>query len=238
MAWREGDMDRILVPAGVFLLLAYHSRLVYRVLKFPTTTIIGLNQINRRAWVYHMMKDGMRNGVLAVQTLRNNIMAGTLLATAAITLSSLIAVIISSSTTAYSPETLIFGERGSLTSSIKLLCILMCFLFAFLCNVQSVRYFSHASFLISIPMGDDAPELTREYVARAVLRGSQFWSIGLRVFYFSLPLILWIFGPIPMFSSSLVLLMVLHFLDTAENSEQNGKTRIESCAMEPLQSQV
>lgn len=52
-----------------------------------------------------------------------------------------------------------------------------------------------------------------EFVARTVNRGSYFWSLGLRAFYFSLPLFLWLFGPIPMFVSSCVLVSLLYFLD-------------------------
>ncbi|KAF7816601.1 uncharacterized protein G2W53_030570 [Senna tora] len=55
--------------------------------------------------------------------------------------------------------------------------------------------------------------LTSDYVASAVNRGSYFWSLGLRAFYFSFPLFLWIFGPIPMFVSCVVLVFMLYFLD-------------------------
>ncbi|CAH1430074.1 unnamed protein product [Lactuca virosa] len=59
-------------------------------------TVIGLNAESRHQWVFSMMADPLKNGVLAVQTIRNNIMASTLLATTAITLSSIISVFVSS----------------------------------------------------------------------------------------------------------------------------------------------
>lgn len=40
-----------------------------------------------------------------------------------------------------------------------------------------------------------------EYVQMALIRGSAFWSVGLRAIYFATTLLLWIFGPIPMFVS-------------------------------------
>lgn len=156
----------------------------------------------------------MKNGVLAVQTIRNNIMASTLLATAAITLSSLISVYVSSSsdTTSRSSE-LIYGNKTRIMSSVKYFTILLCFLVAFLCNVQCIRYYAHVSFLITLPSSKDSTE-SIEYVARNLNRGSLFWSLGLRAFYFSFPLFLWIFGPIPMFVCCWIMSFVLYFLDT------------------------
>lgn len=54
-------------------------------------------------------------------------------------------------------------------------------------------------------------------MATTVNRGSYFWSLGLRAFYFSFPLFLWIFGPVPMFSSSFLLVFVLYFLDVSSD---------------------
>ncbi|KAE8124877.1 hypothetical protein FH972_019722 [Carpinus fangiana] len=124
-----------------------------------------------------MMTDPLKNGVLVVQTIRNNIMASTLLATTAITLSSLI-------------------------------------------SVFSIRYYAHVSFLGTVPTWKDNKE-SIEYVARNLNRGSLFWSLGLRAFYVSFPLFLWIFGPIPMFICCCVMSCILYFLDTTSSFTQN-----------------
>ncbi|KAH7352539.1 hypothetical protein KP509_19G050900 [Ceratopteris richardii] len=144
-------------------------------------------------------------------------MASTLLATAAITLSSLIAVLITNKKSTFTESPLVLGDQGDLVSSLKLLAVLVCFLAAFFCNVQAVRYYCHASFLLNIPLGDTAPGLTPVYVNRAITRGTHFWSLGLRAFYFSFPLFLWLFGPIPMFVCSVIMAVLLHFLDTAKD---------------------
>lgn len=156
----------------------------------------------------------MTNGVLAVQTIRNSIMASTVLATAAISLSSLISVYISSSSNVDSISSeLVYGNKTDIISSIKYFTILLCFLLAFLCNVQCIRYNAHVSFLISLP-GSKSSSQSIEYVARNLKRGSFFWSLGLRAFYFSFPLFLWVFGPVPMFVCSCTMSIVLYFLDT------------------------
>lgn len=164
------------------------------------------------------MQDSVKNGVLAVQTLRNSIMASTLLASTAITLSSIIGALVSSASggSSKSLQSFVYGETGTITSTLKYLCLLLCFLFAFVCHVQSIRYASHASFLLSIPVGDDAPGLTPDYVNEFIYRSQNFFSLGLRGYYFSFPLLLWIFGPIPMFVCTLVMLVLLHTLDKAK----------------------
>ncbi|KAK0592523.1 hypothetical protein LWI29_020656 [Acer saccharum] len=212
-------LDYTLVPSGLLLMVAYHLWLLHRIVKHPTKTVIGVNAINRRFWVRAMMEDTSKNGVLAVQTLRNNIMASTLLASTAIMLSSLIAVLMTSGSGDRSMW-LVFGDRSELFFSIKFFLILVCFLVAFLLIVQSIRYYSHASILINVPFKKISRNVyhhqrTAEYVARTVNRGSYFWSLGLRAFYFSFPLFLWIFGPIPMFLCCFLLVFMLYFLDIA-----------------------
>ncbi|XP_057994128.1 uncharacterized protein LOC131174528 [Hevea brasiliensis] len=212
-------LDYTLVPLGLAIMVAYHIWLLYRIINHPSKTVIGVNTINRRFWVQAMMEDSAKNGVLAVQTLRNNIMASTLLASTAIMLSSVIAVLMTSVTkgdrSAWNFE---YGDTSELGLSVKFFSILVCFLVAFLLNVQSIRYYSHASILINVPFKNlladhNHHHLTAEYVARSVNRGSYFWSLGLRAFYLSFPLFLWIFGPIPMFLCCFVLVFMLYFLD-------------------------
>ncbi|CAM8886801.1 unnamed protein product [Rhodiola kirilowii] len=87
-----------------------------------------------------LMQDPLKNGVLMVQTIRNNIMASTVLATTAITLSSLISVYVSSTSNSSNiASKLVYGNKAPITSSVKYMAILLCFLVAFLCNVQSIR---------------------------------------------------------------------------------------------------
>ncbi|KAF3795018.1 hypothetical protein EJ110_NYTH06291 [Nymphaea thermarum] len=218
MTMEKDGLDWILVPLGLGLMVAYHVWLAYRIVVHPQYTVIGINAVNRQLWVKTMMEDPGKNGILAVQTLRNNIMASTLIASTAIMLSSLIAVLMTSNGTGLSSkpgaETVLFqGSTSRLALSIKFFSILLCFLTAFLLNVQSIRYYSHAGILINVPLKKHSPVLTPDYVGRAVNRGSYFWSLGLRAFYFSFPLFLWVFGPIPMFLCCVVLVFLLYFLD-------------------------
>ncbi|XP_068643518.1 uncharacterized protein [Aristolochia californica] len=212
----EKHLDFILVPLGLLIMSIYHLWLLGCIVRNPKGTVIGLNALARERWVKFMMTDPLKNGVLAVQTIRNNIMASTLLATTAITLSSLIGVVVSSSKDSTTAALLIYGNTSPLASSIKYFTILVCFLVAFLFNVQSIRYYAHTSILISVAAPKDL-EGSLEYVVRSLNRGSFFWSLGLRSFYFSFPLFLWIFGPIPMFVCCCFMCLLLYFLDTTSH---------------------
>ncbi|XP_022884936.1 uncharacterized protein LOC111401436 [Olea europaea var. sylvestris] len=146
-------------------------------------------------------------------------MASTLLATTAITLSSLISVYVSNKSNSSSLK-LVYGNKSPIMSSVKFFAILLCFLVAFLCNVQSIRYYAHVSFLATVPTFKDTKDAI-EYVVINLNRGSFFWSIGLRAFYFSFPLFLWVFGPIPMFVCCCIMSFILYFLDTTTNFTRN-----------------
>ncbi|KAM5570497.1 hypothetical protein ABKV19_011248 [Rosa sericea] len=221
------SLDCVLVLAGLFVLGTYHVWLFITVLHNPIRTVIGLNAFTRQQWVFSLMTDPLKNGVLIVQTLRNNIMASTLLSTAAITLCSVISVLVSSESSSSSTVSvhLVYSDNTPSLPSIKYLCILLCFLVAFLCNVQSTRYYAHVSFLGTVPTWKDKTGFI-EYVAATLNRGYYFWALGLRAFYLSIPLFLWIFGPIPMFVSCCVLSIVLYFLDTTSSFAQLIHTQL------------
>ncbi|XP_008240216.1 PREDICTED: uncharacterized protein LOC103338750 [Prunus mume] len=210
----EEQLDYVLVPLGLLVFGTYHAWLLITILRDPIRTVVGLNAQSRRQWALSMMSDPLKNGVLAVQTIRNNIMASTLLATTAITLSSLIGVFVSTPSSSRSTASrLVYGNKTEFLDSIKYIAILLCFLVAFLLNVQSIRYYAHVSFLATVPTWKSQKDYM-EYVVRNLNRGGFFWSLGLRAFYLSFPLFLWIFGPIPMFVCCCILSCVLYFLDT------------------------
>ena len=167
-------------------------------------------------------------------------MASTLLATTAITLSSLIGVFVSStSSSGNTASEIIYGNKTSILSSIKYFTILLCFLVAFLCNVQSIRYYAHVSFLVTLPTSKGNTNYI-EYVARNLNRGSFFWSLGLRAFYLSFPLFLWIFGPILMFVCCCTMSFLLYFLDTTSSftRELHSHSFKEEAKLDDLESHV
>jgi uncharacterized membrane protein len=55
--------------------------------------------------------------------------------------------------------------------------------------------------------------VSEEAVTEVVNHGALHYTIGMRGFYLSVPLALWLFGPIWMLAGSLVLIAVLYRLD-------------------------
>uniref|UniRef100_A0A0E0G531 DUF599 domain-containing protein n=1 Tax=Oryza nivara TaxID=4536 RepID=A0A0E0G531_ORYNI len=243
---RKEELDYVLIPLGMALMVGYHAWLLLRIRRRPATTVIGVNAINRRIWVRHIMERDEneiagvtgfgwiqeasgKHAVLAVQTIRNNIMASTLLASTAITLSSLIAILMSSAGGGGGDgllpgAPLVVGAAGETALSVKFFAILVCFLVAFLLNVQSIRYYSHTSTLVNVPVRliqrRRRPGLAVDYVTATLNRGSYFWSLGARAFYFSCPVFLWLFGPIPMFAACAAMVCALYFLDVCDDWEE------------------
>jgi uncharacterized membrane protein len=164
-----------------------------------------------------MQESSGKHAVLAVQTMRNSIMASTVLASVAITLSSLVAVLMAKGTDFFvssSKSRLVVGASGEAALTVKYFAILVCFLVAFLLNVQSIRYYSHTGLLVNVPLAAHRrPARAVDYVTGTLNRGFYFWSLGVRAYYFSCPIFLWLFGPVPMCASCVAMVGALYFLD-------------------------
>ncbi|KAK2393608.1 hypothetical protein QL285_055537 [Trifolium repens] len=166
----------------------------------------------------------------ALSVIQSNTSAATFLASVSLTLSSLIGAWIANNSNILLQSQLIYGDTSATAISIKYICLLTCFLLAFSCFIQSARHFVHANYLISTP--DSFVPVSS--VELAVIMDGDFWSLGLRALYFALNLLLWFFGPIiPMFICSLVMVIVLHYLDSNSrplhlhpNRSQGGKFQL------------
>ncbi|EFJ24549.1 hypothetical protein SELMODRAFT_228264 [Selaginella moellendorffii] len=223
-AWKQLYFDVLLVPAGLLLLLAYHVFYFYKVRRHPLKTVVGVNHLGRTAWVHSIMKDNDKKNILAVQTLRNSIMASTLMASTAILLSSGLAAFLSSSYSVkrplhgFSSTVTVLGAHDDITIATKFVALLACFLFSFICYMQSVRFTNHVGFLINTPVTSDS-KITPDYVAAVLARGSNFYTVGTRGYYFAFPLLLWLFGPIPVVVACLLLVPFLYRLDLVTDDQ-------------------
>jgi len=71
---------------------------------------------------------------------------------------------------------------------------------------------NHAGFMINTSEHNDAT-VSEEAITQVVNHGALHYTIGMRGFYLSVPLALWLFGPVWMLAGSLVLVSVLYRLD-------------------------
>jgi len=75
----------MLVLVVAIIIVAYHMHLYKKVRCDPLTTAIGITNHARRMWVKGVIRD--KRDILAVQTLRNQVMAATFLASTSILVS-------------------------------------------------------------------------------------------------------------------------------------------------------
>ncbi|XP_074572222.1 uncharacterized protein LOC141828666 [Curcuma longa] len=215
MEWRNCYLDLLLVPLGLFFLLVYHLWLWYTLKTKPLHTIIGINSIGRRLWVKAMMNDNDKKNILAVQTIRNTMMGSTLMATTSVLLCSGIAAVLSSNYSVKRPlYDSVFGAHGDFTVAVKFVSLLVVLIFAFLCHSLSIRFANQATYLINVPPSHDS-RVTVAYVADLLEKGFALNTVGNRLFYAALPLLLWTFGPLLVVFSSLTMVLILYNLDMA-----------------------
>ncbi|KAH7843491.1 hypothetical protein Vadar_017206 [Vaccinium darrowii] len=209
LTWKKEHLDTVLVPSGLLIMLGYHLFLLHRHLKLPHTTTMGHDNHYRGAWVEKMMQVESKDRSQALTVINTNISAAFNLSSISLVLSSLIGAWIGTSSDTTFTSKLIYGNTSTSVIAIKHISLLICFLVAFASFVQSARCYVHSNFLITMPNAD----IPMTLVQKAVVSGSNFWSVGMRAFYFATPLLLWVFGPIPMFVSSVVMVVVSYNLD-------------------------
>ncbi|KAF5187756.1 spastin, putative (Protein of unknown function, DUF599) [Thalictrum thalictroides] len=210
MEWQKKYLDIFLVPSGLIIMLAYHMFLLYRIINFPQTTAIGYEAHNKRAWVERVMMQADPTDVgNALGVISSNTGAATNQASLSIALGSFIGSLVGSSDNNIFTSNLVYGDTSSEINTVKYVSILAFFLLAYASFSQSARKFTHAACLISTP----GTEVHIKYMQQDIVMGCNFMYLGQRAHYFAISLTLWIFGPIPMFASSVIMVVILYFLD-------------------------
>ncbi|XP_057796811.1 uncharacterized protein LOC131012840 isoform X2 [Salvia miltiorrhiza] len=207
--WKKEYLDFVLVPGGLLVMLGYHLFHLHRCINRAETTVVGYENYNRRVWVSRVLEVEVKDRDQALTVMGNYLSAAMSLASIALALSSFIGAWIGST---YHGEVLgarVYGNTSSTMVYIKYVAILSSFMIAFACFVHAATSFLHAGFLISLPNCVMPPG----NVESAVITGSNFWVVGLRSLYLATNLLLWIFGPIPMFVSSVITVVLLQYLD-------------------------
>lgn len=170
-----------------------------------------------------MMKDNDKKNILAVQSLRNTIMGATLMATTSILLCSGLAAVISSTYSVKKPlNDAVYGAHGEFMVALKYVTLLTIFLFSFFCHSLSIRFINQVNILINTPQ-DPLSLVTPQYINEILEKGFILNTVGNRLFYSGLPLLLWIFGPVLVFLCSLTMVPVLYNLDVVFTSGKGTK---------------
>lgn len=208
------DVSSLLL--SVLILVVYHLYLRYKVGKNPTYTVQAINRIARTAWVETMMASG-KPDVIPVQTLRNSTMAATFLASTAVLL--IIGVLTLSGQADKLGSTWhslnVYGAKHSELFLSKLIMLLLDLFTVFFSFTLAIRGYNHVGYMINVPMSLNHHAISPQHVAQHLNRAGSYYSMGMRAFYFIVPLMFWLFGPHFMLLSTIGLTIVLYRIDRA-----------------------
>lgn len=207
-------LDTIAVALSALLVLTYYVYLFTRLRRRPDFTIHAVNRRARQLWVAEVMKNGSKD-VMAVQTLRNYMMAATFKA------SSTVLFIMGTLTLSGQAESLaktwhvlnIVGTQEPQWWIIKVICLLTVLIVAFFSFALTVRLLNHVVFMISLPPSEAHGPLSAEHVAQRLNQAGVFYSIGMRAFFIAVPLVFWLFGAAFLVGATIGLIGVLYLLN-------------------------
>ena len=210
--------------AAVFLsgalIAAYYLWLRIQVRRDPSFSIHSVNKLARTLWVANVMRNPAKD-VMAVQTLRNFIMGASLMASTATLL------IIGTLTLSGQAENIsrswhalnVGGTYAAELWIIKVLCLLLDFIIAFFAFVMAVRLVNQVVFMITMQEPEAHPLLTPQAVARRLNHAGDLFAIGMRAFFYAIPLVFWLFGPVFLVLATAGLVLTLHRLDRSEPTQ-------------------
>lgn len=212
-------LDLLSLAASAAILALYHVYMHYQIRRDPSYTFQSVMTFARAAWTRNIMSGSP--DVLAVQTLRNLTMASTFLASTSVLL--IMGVLNMSGQADKLSMTWHVWSTGSAVAPklwmFKLILLLVDLLLAFFSFVISIRFFNHVAFMINVPAALRHQAIAPDFVAQQLNRAGRAYLIGMRSYYFLVPLVLWLFGPDLMVAASAVLVFVLYRVDRTPKSE-------------------
>jgi uncharacterized membrane protein len=215
------DIDLVAFAISATIVSAYYYFLRRKVRANPTYTIHGVNALARRLWVENIMRNPAKD-IMAVQSLRNFIMAPSLMAsTAALLIIGTLTLSGQAENISHSWHVLsIGGSHSTQLWILKVMLLLVDFIVAFFAFAMSVRLANHVLFMVNVPEHDAHHNLSPKAVARRLHRAGNMFAIGMRAFFFAIPLVFWLFGPYFLLIASVGLVMTLYRLDRSESEEE------------------
>ena len=201
------------LSACLALILFYYLYLWQRTQRAPDSSAHSFNAKIRERWVLMILANN-NNGLLAIQTLRNSVMAANFMASTAILL--IIGTLTSSEKLSHwllqsELSNLILAYSHEL-GSLKLGLLVLDFFIAFFCFSMAIRFFNHVGYMIGLA-DSELTQQTSQYLNKA----GRYYTLGTRSFFFSLPIMLWLFGPYFLMLGTVILILGLSLLDKVSN---------------------
>lgn len=224
--------DIVCLMISMILFTAFHLYVRHKLKSDPTYSLYGATTLARTAWVINVMEE--KNDILAVQTLRNSTMAATFLASTSILLA------VGLLTLSGQGDQLgriwhsmnLLGSTEVSTITLKLLIILANLFVAFFNFSFSIRLYNHVGFLINTPPEEGSYGASMTFVAMELNKAGGYFHMGMRAYYFLVPLLFWLFSPVFMVMATITVLILMHRIEKTPrlNCEYLDTMHERSCA--------
>lgn len=196
------------------LVLAYYLYLGRKSRRAPGSRVHALNAKIRARWVHRVMSSGKMD-ILAIQTLRNSLMAANFMATTAVLL--IIGILnLSDKIGTWAQESQFSWLANSVSADLwylKIALLILDYAVAFYCFSTSIRFFNHVGYMINLGCDIQIEETIFKQTCAYLNRAGSYYMYGTRAFFFSLPVIMWFFGPIFLIPATVALIAGLAVLD-------------------------
>jgi len=203
-----------LVLASLLLLVGYELRVWVIGRRNPARMARSAHARLRTEWVKAMSgQPGFE--IVAVQALRNSLMSATISASTA-ALAVMGAVSLSGGALAANLGH--WSAAGSLHTALQALLVLALFA-SYVCSAMAMRYYGHASFVMSMPVASPERLSLNPAAAEHVRRAGLLYSWGLRLFLMVASVVAGIVHPLAMLPVTLLLLVALHYFDQPAGPE-------------------
>ena len=205
------DATWLAVLVTVAILLLYELALLVMRWRNPGVLARSAHATLREDW-FAAVSSQAGSEILAVQTLRNSLMSATMTASTAVL--GLVGTVTLATPSLHASFGTTTGGAPAFTARLTLELVLMALLFASLvCSAMAVRYFNHAGFICSMPVGS-APRQRWSCVGESHLRRAGIlYSWGLRHLMLVAPILAAILHPLAGPVVAVVLVGVLFWLD-------------------------
>ncbi|OWM67049.1 uncharacterized protein LOC116206914 [Punica granatum] len=209
--------DTILVPVSLFLMVGYHAYLWHSIKTRPSVTTIGSDALKRKSWFIALYAGDDKKAMLAIQSLRNTLMITILTATIAVLVTLAVGALTNNAFTARdlfsSP---FFGSTSPKITALKYGAASLFLVASFLCSSLALGFLIDANYLINASspagLGPDSSDGC-PYSLTVFENGFVLAIFGNRLLCLTFPMLMWMFGPVPVVLSSSALVWVLYELD-------------------------
>lgn len=204
--------DMIAFSVSCLLVLSYYLYLIRRA---PGASVHALNAKVRERWVEMVMANNKKD-ILAIQTLRNSVIAANFMASTSVLLimgALNLSEKIGQWALLWHPNVAV--PLSNRLWQIKLGLLLLDFSIAFYCFSMAIRFYNHVGYMINLPHDPSTSAASYQLNCAYLNRAGRYYTFGNRAFFFSLPMIMWFFGPYCLTVATLGLITGLAWMDKA-----------------------